>query len=121
MATVEIITFSIGVIGSLVIIVGLLRGVSFLLKQFFAKLDHNQERTALDHVRLELGRYMILGLEFFIAKDIIETLIIPTWNEIGMLGALVLIRTILSFFLTREIHQTEKRRIEHRKIDAGIR
>ncbi len=121
MDVIDFIAFAIGLIGGAVIIIGLIRGISFLVKQFFAKLDHKHERTALDHVRLELGRYMVLGLEFFIAKDIIETLIIPTWNEIGMLGALVLIRTVLSFFLTREIHQTEEHRIAHRKIDAGIK
>lgn len=114
-------SFSIGLVGAVVVIVGIIHVVfRFFIR--FAVNDNRNERgqNTLDVIRVDLGRYIVLGLEFFIAKDIIETLAVPGWDDIGMLGALVLIRTILSFFLTREIHQSEERKIAHRKIDARM-
>ncbi len=57
----------------------------------------------INRIRLELGYAIILGLEFFVAADIIESVIRPTFYDIGMLAALVLIRTFLSYFLNLEL------------------
>ena len=54
-------------------------------------------------LRHHLGSYLLLGLEVLIAADVIHTLIKPTLEEVAVLGAIVVIRTILSFFLNREI------------------
>jgi uncharacterized membrane protein len=56
-------------------------------------------------VRLGLGRYLALGLEFQLASDILRTAIAPTLREIAELAAIVAIRTALNFFLSREIRQ----------------
>jgi uncharacterized membrane protein len=58
-------------------------------------------------VRLRLGRYLALGLEFQLAGDILRTAIAPTFEEIGQLAAVAGIRTALNYFLSREI--TEER------------
>ncbi|MCX5701173.1 MAG: DUF1622 domain-containing protein [Candidatus Omnitrophica bacterium] len=50
-----------------------------------------------------MGSYLVLGLEFFIAGDIIKTVITPTWDSVGILGAIVVIRTVLSYFLTKDL------------------
>ncbi len=44
-----------------------------------------------------------LGLEFELAADVLRTTITPTWNEIGQLAAIIVLRTVLNFFLQREI------------------
>lgn len=44
-----------------------------------------------------------MALEFFIAGDIIKTIITPTWQALGILGVIVIIRTILSYFLTKDL------------------
>jgi uncharacterized membrane protein len=54
-------------------------------------------------VRLALGRFLALGLEFQLASDILRTAIAPTLKEIGELAAIAAIRTALNFFLSREI------------------
>ncbi len=54
-------------------------------------------------LRHHLGSYLLLGLEFLIAADIIRTITKPTLDEIAILGSIVAIRTILDFFLSREI------------------
>ncbi len=54
-------------------------------------------------VRLDVGRFLTLGLEFQLAGDILRTAIAPTFREIGELAAIATIRTALNYFLSREI------------------
>lgn len=56
-----------------------------------------------ESVRIDLGRWLALALELTLAADILRTAVAPTWNEIGMLAAIVVLRTVLNFFLQREI------------------
>jgi uncharacterized membrane protein len=56
-------------------------------------------------VRLGLGRFLALGLEFQLAGDILRTAIAPTLREIAELAAVAAIRTALNFFLAREIKE----------------
>ncbi|MFJ6503009.1 DUF1622 domain-containing protein [Streptomyces sp. NPDC091879] len=56
-------------------------------------------------VRLTLGRFLLLGLEFQPASDILRTAISPTFREIGQLAAIAAIRTALNYFLGREIKE----------------
>jgi len=54
-------------------------------------------------VRLSLGRYLVLGLEFQLASDILSTAIAPSFEEIGQLAAIAAIRTVLNYFLRKEL------------------
>ncbi|MEU7871880.1 DUF1622 domain-containing protein [Dactylosporangium sp. NPDC049140] len=56
-------------------------------------------------IRLGLGRFLALGLEFQLASDILRTAIAPTLREIGELAAIAAIRTALNYFLSREIKE----------------
>jgi uncharacterized membrane protein len=72
-------------------------------------------RAALSHeakedVRLRLGRWLALALEFLLAADILRTAVAPTWSEIGQLAAIAAIRTALNFFLQQEIDKAAARR-----------
>ena len=60
-------------------------------------------------VRLKLGRWLALALEFELAADILRTAVAPTWSEIGQLAAIAALRTALNFFLQREIDSAERR------------
>lgn len=62
---------------------------------------------AKEEVRLRLGRWLALALEFELAADILRTAIAPTWNEIGQLAAIVVLRTALNYFLQQEIDKAE--------------
>ncbi|MBG0826657.1 DUF1622 domain-containing protein [Planomonospora sp. ID67723] len=62
-------------------------------------------------VRLFLGRFLALGLEFQLAGDVLRTAIAPSFTQIGQLAAIAAIRTALNFFLSREIEQ-EGRSVE---------
>lgn len=73
----------------------------------------NQNPGELENIRLKLGRWLALALEFELAADILRTAVAPTWEEIGKLGAIVVLRTALNYFLQREIeHVTERQRTE---------
>ncbi len=54
--------------------------------------------------RTELGHAFSLGLGFLIGSSILKTTIAPTWTDIGQLTAIIIIRTVLNFFLQREIN-----------------
>ena len=54
---------------------------------------------------MHFATWLLLGLEFELAADVIRTAIAPTWSEIGQLGAIAGIRTFLSFFLDRDIER----------------
>jgi uncharacterized membrane protein len=53
------------------------------------------------------GMWLLLGLEFALAADIIGSVISPTWQDIGELGAIAVIRTFLNYFLERDLEGAE--------------
>jgi uncharacterized membrane protein len=61
-----------------------------------------------DEVRLKLARWLVLALEFALAADILRTAIAPGWEEIGKLAAIAALRTVLNFFLQREMEQARR-------------
>jgi uncharacterized membrane protein len=65
--------------------------------------------AAMSEIRITLGRWLALALELALAADILRTVMIPTWDEIGKLGAIVVLRTVLNYFLEREIDQEQKK------------
>ncbi|HEY0700115.1 MAG TPA: DUF1622 domain-containing protein [Micromonospora sp.] len=59
-------------------------------------------------IRLSLGRFLVLGIEFQLAADILRTAASPSFRQIGQLAAVAAIRTALNFFLRREIEQEQR-------------
>src|SRR5262245_25385658 len=56
-------------------------------------------------VLVRVGVWLLLGLEFELAADIIRTAISPTWNDIGQLAAIATIRTVLNHFLEKDLEK----------------
>lgn len=56
-------------------------------------------------IRLYFGRYLVLGLEFQLGADILATAVAPTFQEVQLLAAIVVIRTVLNYFLQKELDQ----------------
>jgi len=87
--------------GALVIFLGaLLAAVRFVLTGL-----RTRSAEAFVPVRLGLGRFLELGLEFQLASDVLRTAIAPSFREIGQLAAVAAIRTALNYFLGREISE----------------
>lgn len=66
-----------------------------------------------ENIRLKLGRWLALALEFQLAADILKTAVAPTWDDVGKVAAIIALRTMLNFFLAREIAAAERQRAEH--------
>ena len=54
------------------------------------------------------GMWLLLGLEFELAADIVASIVSPSWQDIGELGAIAVIRTFLNYFLERDLEATEE-------------
>lgn len=65
----------------------------------------NSPASAKNEVRLTLGRWLAVALEFELAADILNTAVTPTWSDIEKLAAIAALRTALNYFLEREIRQ----------------
>jgi uncharacterized membrane protein len=52
---------------------------------------------------VRFGMWLVLGLEFALAADIVRSAISPSWNDIGQLAAIAAIRTFLNYFLERDM------------------
>lgn len=96
---------------ALVIGVAVIRGITTYFHQVFSR-RHSMD--SIEVIRLQLGRVLALGLEFSVASDILKTAVAPTRQDILNLGAIVLLRTLLNYFLEREIQQGEQNRATQR-------
>jgi uncharacterized membrane protein len=54
------------------------------------------------------GTWLLLGLEFELAADIIGSVVSPTWKDIGELAAIAVIRTFLNYFLEHDLEKAER-------------
>ena len=72
----------------------------------FFKRDATPEQKT--EVRMTLGRWLAVALEFELAADILNTAVTPTWSDIAKLGAIATLRTALNYFLEKEIEQESK-------------
>ncbi len=79
----------------------------FLSLSLFARRGVDQQ--AKENVRLNLGRWLAVALEFELAADILRTAVAPTWSEIGQLAAIIILRTALNYFLQQEIDKAAQR------------
>ncbi len=79
--------------------------------QFFrrSQSEMHPEHPTTEDIRLRLGRWLALALEFELGADILRTAIAPTWMEIGQLAAIATIRTLLNYFLQQEIDRAARR------------
>src|SRR6266516_1054411 len=101
-------SFGIGVLGGLVIVFGVACGlVRFVRAEIRAARGENANEDR-KHLRHLLGYYLLLGLEFLIAADIIDTLMKPSVQDLIVLGAIVLIRTVVSSSLNTKLKSEQK-------------
>ncbi|GAB3513895.1 DUF1622 domain-containing protein [Pseudoxanthomonas daejeonensis] len=68
-------------------------------------VDGHERRT----LWLAYARWLVVGLTFQLAADIIESSIAPSWEAIGQLGAIAVIRTFLDYFLERDVAEIRER------------
>lgn len=85
-------------------LLGFFRFVHLEIRQFKQPVAMH-EREELRHL---IGYYLLLGLEFLVAADIVHTILTPTLQDLGVLAAIVGIRTVISFSINWELKQSKK-------------
>ena len=100
-------------VGALIIALGIV-----LAGALFLKALAKRQTADFTAIRLTLARYLALALEFQLGADILSTAIAPSWEQIGKLGAIAVIRTALNFFLSKEMkdehHQVAEAHLDER-------
>jgi uncharacterized membrane protein len=97
--------------GAVVIITGAL----WAFARFLWVGVRRRDTRAFVPIRLTLGRFLALGLEFQLAGDILTTAVAPTFEEIGQLAAIATIRTALNYFLRKEIEDERRQLTEQER------
>ncbi|UCD06469.1 MAG: DUF1622 domain-containing protein [candidate division WOR-3 bacterium] len=103
MEILQYVSKTIGVIGIFVICWGVLLGLIDFVRIEFDYLRGRNVRNRRYLLRHHLGSYLLAGLEFLIAADIVRTIVDPTLVELAILGSIIAIRTAISFFLNMEM------------------
>ncbi|WP_313703928.1 DUF1622 domain-containing protein [Massilia sp.] len=85
-------------LGAAVIAAGLVLVVASLARHVFGR-----DGGGFTPIRLAFTRYLTLALELQLAADILSTAVAPTWDRIGKLAAIAVIRTTLNYFLSKEL------------------
>ena len=73
----------------------------------YAKNSIFRSLLTAGEIRLNLGKSLALALEFLLAADILRTAVAPNWDDIGKLAAIAALRTLLNYFLERELKHAE--------------
>ena len=106
MQTLNQLSFGIGVIGVVTILWGVALGVAGLVRLEYLRLRGRDTIEPRERLRHDLAYYLLLGLEFLVAADIVHTILTPNLEELAVLGAIVAIRTVISLSLNWELKQS---------------
>ncbi len=108
MPVLEVVAMAISVFSIGVLVFGVFLCAVHLVQIIVSKETRSNKLQKVKYARIELGGFVLLGLEILIVADIVETVIRPDFNEILLLAAIVLIRTVISFFLNKEVRETRE-------------
>ena len=113
----DILATFISIVSLLIVTYGALIGAILFVINEFKRLTGKFSTYNIRKLRATFGTYLLLGLEFLIAADILKTVLEPSLYELGILGGIVVLRTILSVFLNKEIKELED---ENKQIDKQV-
>ncbi len=89
-----------GTFGALFIVYG----AAIAIIELLARETRIRKRSYHD-IRWAFTTRILIGLEFFVAADVLKTILEPTFQDLIILGSLVAIRTVVSYFLGKEVSE----------------
>lgn len=95
------------IFGCVILVIGAVRFMIGFLRAEVSR-DQTARVRGVNTERVELGRYILGGLELLIVSDIIHTALSFAMADLVFLGLLVIIRSLISFFLDRELADVKK-------------
>ena len=93
--------------------------VQAFVRSFRAMMKPSSTGRHFHAAYIQYARWLVGGLTFQLAADIVESALSPSWDEIGRLAAIAAIRTFLNFFLERDLAQVEKREAASSRLTAA--
>jgi uncharacterized membrane protein len=119
MNVLDSVSWSIGIVGIGVIVWGVIRTLVRAVVMELTRCRFKHTCCEREGLRREFGSYLLLALEFLIAADIVGTISHPTLEDVAVLGSIVAIRTVISFFLNREMQIAQEHENAMMKNDAA--
>ncbi|MEP7275504.1 MAG: DUF1622 domain-containing protein [Betaproteobacteria bacterium] len=104
-AVAHYVAMAIEAIAILIIALGSTRAV---VGVFTIMLARDATRLQRREVWLDYAHWLVAGMTFQLAADIVSTSLAASWDDIGRLAVIAGIRTFLSYFLDREVESTRK-------------
>jgi uncharacterized membrane protein len=92
------------IIAALVIAAGLLQ----LAINYFNALVKDKKYLTAEEARIKFGSAVAVSLELLLGADVLATAVSPSWDDIGKLAAIATIRTLLNYFLERELKHVQQ-------------
>ena len=92
--------------------------VQAFIRSVRAMFNSTQKGRNFHASYIQYARWLVAGLTFQLAADIIETAISPDWDDIGRLAAISVIRTFVNYFLERDLAEVEKREMEAHRMQV---
>jgi uncharacterized membrane protein len=97
-------TIALGVetVAALIIGFGALEAIVLIVQRY---IPHPGDIVHRKEIWVRFAMWLMLALEFELAADVVRTAIAPTWDDVGQLGAIAAIRTVLNYFLEKDIEK----------------
>ena len=89
------------------------------LRRVFLNLPKLKNHRTQAAIRLEFGEALAMSLTYLLAADIVATAIAPTWDSLGKLALIAVIRTALNYFLGREVRELEEKSHNHQQAPSA--
>lgn len=75
------------------------------IRSYFIFFSSSAKKITKEEIRVQFGSSVAVSLELLLGADVLATAVAPSWDDIGKLAAIAIIRTLLNYFLERELKQ----------------
>ena len=79
-----------------------------VILHFVPSVSARQKRLSKEEIRVRFGSSVAVSLELLLGADVLATAVAPSWDDIGKLAAIAVLRTALNYFLERELKHMHK-------------
>jgi uncharacterized membrane protein len=74
-----------------------------VLINYISSINPSAKKLTKEEIRVKFGSSVAVALELLLGADVLATAVAPSWNDIGQLASIAIIRTALNYFLEREL------------------
>lgn len=99
--TTHAVSYSVEILASLIIGIA----VTKTIYSYWSLLTSDRKKITKEEIRVQFGSSVAVSLELLLGADVLSTAVAPSWNDIGKLAAIAVIRIFLNYFLEKELKQ----------------